>query len=76
MEAPLNYESTSEPCSTIEDALQKKCFELEQIIADRKEELRALNQQLFLARSNSHQNKDTNLTDISALNVNYFLDLF
>lgn len=75
MEASPSYE-TSESNSTLEDALQKKCSELEQIIADRTEELRALNQQLYLARSNSQQNKDTNLTDLSSLNVNYFLDLF
>lgn len=55
---------------TLEDSLQKKCSQLQQIIADRTEELQLVSEQLHIARnasSNRHQS-DTSLTELCALN--------
>lgn len=55
---------------TLEDSLQKKCSQLQQIIADRTEELRLVSEQLHVARNASNRRQsDTSLTELCALNV-------
>ncbi|XP_065200898.1 circadian locomoter output cycles protein kaput-like isoform X2 [Planococcus citri] len=49
--------------ASLEVCLQQKCDELQQIIAERQEELRIVSEQLFLARCNSSRQENANSSD-------------
>lgn len=51
-------DSANSSDSTLEDSLQRKCTELQRIIADRTEELRVVSEQLCIARNANQQTND------------------
>lgn len=60
--------------STLEDSLQKKCTELQEIIADRTEELRVISEQLHIVRKANLQKGDSQydpLTTVIMVNIFY-----